>query len=167
MMTKQKRKIEQLTRSGKRQAEIAFLLRIHRNSVYRAQRALGLTACQRPSPEVEAQIVPLLRSGLGTGKVCRRLNVTEHFVRLTARKNKFHRKPGYRSHLPRAKRRRIVDEIKNRRNFAVDIAAKYHASYKTVLRMAHSVLGCPVFRPGRGSPLISNFPQRHHGKGKA
>jgi transposase len=170
MTTKQKRMmIEQLTRAGKRQAAIARLLGMHRNSIYLAQRELGLSAWQRPSPEVEAQIISLLRSGLGTGKVCRQLGVTEHFVRLTARKNRFHRKPGevgYRSQLSPAKRQRILEEITQRRNFGTHLASKYKVPYKLILKLAHETLACPRFRAGYASPFLSNFPQRHFRKVK-
>ena len=175
MTTKQRQKIEQLTRSGKRQAEIASLLGIHRNSVYRAQKELGLSAkphgprSPMPTKDQEARILELLSTGVGTSRIAEQLGLRCHAVRCVSKKHGFRHKrgPGQRHRLSSVKRAKILDEIQGRQNHALSIAHKYRTSYKLVLKLAHEMLACPRFRSGYGEPLASNFPQRHFRKGKA
>jgi DNA-binding CsgD family transcriptional regulator len=169
---KQLERIRELTLGGHSQKEIAARLRIHRNSVYRYQRAQGLRAWPVVSCEQEERILALLKQGYGTRKVGRELGVGEHQARLVAKKYHFRRKRGslgYRYRLSPAMRKKIAEEIKHHRDFGLNLAWKYrhHVSYKTILKMAHEILRCPRFRARSKEPFLSNFPQRHYERVRA
>jgi DNA-binding CsgD family transcriptional regulator len=166
MTCAQKEKVRALTLAGKRQSEIAVALSLHRNSIYRAQKSLGLHACQGISDAQEKQVLGLLRSGRGTSWIGKTLGVGEHQARLVATKFNFRRKRGevgYRYHLSEQVLAKILEEIREHRNFARQIAWKYHVAYKIVLALARKELGCERFRSGYGTPaLSSHFPQKNH-----
>jgi DNA-binding CsgD family transcriptional regulator len=170
-----KETIRTLTEAGKSQKEIAQLTGTSRGTVYRCQKQLGLTLhrhgirCPEITPSQEKQIIGLLSAGLGTGKIAARLGLRQHGVRRIAEKHKFGRKPSECDALAPVTREKILEEITQQRNFAVDLAEKYSVSYKTVLKIAHETLGCPRFSSGRPlcGPFTSNFPQKHNSKRQA
>lgn len=172
MTHKMQEQIRALTLDGKQEREIADIVGVHRNTVYRAQKQMGLTL-NRPgfrgrilTDNQKAEVLALLKSGWGTSRIGRHLGCGEHQVRLVVKKFKFRRKPGEvgcRYHLSSAKRARIVEDILQRRDFALNIALKHHVAYKIVLALAKQTLGCPGLRCGYGQPpLSSNFPQKNH-----
>jgi len=167
-------RIRELTIAGARQSEIAVQLGIHRNSVFRWQRAMGLTSrrhgprAPRLTASQERAVLRRLQRGHGTKRIADSLGLREWAVRTFARKHRFEHPagtPGHRYRLDGATRAKIVDEILNRRNYARDIAGKFGVSYKIVLRLAHETLACPRFRSGRAEPLSSNWPMRERRRG--
>jgi hypothetical protein len=78
-----------------------------------------------------------------------------HAVRTVSKKHNFHDEPGTpgcRYKLSEAKRAKIVEEIREHRNFARRIAWKYRVVYKIVLALSREELRCPRFRAGYGEP---------------
>lgn len=164
--------IRALTEQGLHQSEIARITGTSRGTVHRRQKALGLTL-QRPGmrcPELteaqETEVLALLRSGTGTKRIADRLGIRESSVRGIVKRNHFRHKPGQpgcRYKLSEAKRKTILTEIREHRDFARRIAWKHHVAYKIVLALAHEELRCERFRAGHGQPaLSSNFPQKHY-----
>ena len=159
--------IKILTLGGKGQKEIAALLKVHRNRVYRFQRRLGLRACRVLPLEVEQHILSLLKSGMGTSKIGRELGVGEHQARKVVAKYRFRRRPGeygYRYHLSRAKRKRITEDILHRRDHAAPLARKHGISYRVMLRIVKETLGCERLTPGNPkqaleSPFAQKWPE--------
>src|SRR5882724_411163 len=110
-------RIKLLTRQGVSQREIGERLGRSRSYVYRAQKRLGLHACQGITEEQEKQILLLLKQGHGTSKIGRDLGVGEHQCRLVAKKYRFERQKGergYRYHLTNAVILRITKDILER-----------------------------------------------------
>lgn len=95
MTAELREKIRLATLAGKQQKEIAVELRVHRNTVYRAQKRLGLQARQISITEAQEQeILHLLRRGRGTSWIGKHLGVGEHQARLVVKRFGFRRKPG-------------------------------------------------------------------------
>jgi hypothetical protein len=87
--------VKKLTLAGWRQFEIAERLDVHLNTVYRAQKKLGLRARQPLSGAQEIQIVENLFTGDGAEKTARRLKLSEHAVRSVMRRFGVRRSPGH------------------------------------------------------------------------
>ena len=159
-----KQKIKTLTLAGKGQKEIAALLKVHRNRVYRFQRSLGLHARRVLSLEIEQEILGLLKGGMGTSRIGRELGVGEHQARKIVAKYHFRRRPGeygYRYRISRAKRKRIAEDILHRRDSAMQLARKHRISYRVMLKFVKKTLGCERLTPGNpAQPLESPLPQR-------
>jgi hypothetical protein len=163
--------IRRLTEAGKTQKEITQLTGKSRGTVHRRQKLMGLTPPYRGPrkhlPEAQvAEVLDLLKHGRGTSWIGKHLGIGEHPVRQIVKRFNFRRKRGevgYRYHLSPTKRAKIIEEIREHRNFALQIAWKYRVAYKIVLRLAREELGCERFRCGYGQPaLSSNFPQKNH-----
>jgi DNA-binding CsgD family transcriptional regulator len=162
-----KQKIKSLTLAGNGQKEIAALLKVHRNRVYRFQRSLGLHARRVLPLEVEQEILGLLKSGMGTSKIGKRLGVGEHQARKVAAKYHFRRRPGesgYRYHLSQRNRKRITEDILRRTDHAAPLARKHGISYRVMLRIVKETLGCERLTPGNPkqaleSPFAQKWPE--------
>lgn len=167
MTPEQKNTLLRLTRSGKSEKEIAAILSVHRNTVYRVQKSLGLSLKRHGprtpeiSSRVETKIICALQAGVSQRQAAAFFHVRESAVRAIAKKAGIKRRPA----IPLELRARIAEEISARRNYARDIAGKFGISYKAALRFAHELLASPEFRRGRVEPLTSNFPQRYFPKG--
>lgn len=107
-------------------------------------------------------MLSLLRSGESFAAILTILpTLREHAIRKIAEKYRIKRASLWDSLAPDVKAR-IIAEIRERKNHACAIAAKFNVPYTTVLRIAHRELGVPTFRPSRTrQPLDSNFPLRH------
>ncbi len=177
----EKQRIRELTAEGKTQLEIANALGWRgspmplRNRVYRWQKQMDLTLPWRGprspvlTPEEEKQVLALLKADVGTGRIAAKLNLRPYLVRKFAEEHGFGRKPTQWNSLPSAVREKILEEIRGRQNFGVDLAEKYAAyiGYKAILKVARETLNCPKFRPSRSTsgPLTSDWPQKHHPRG--
>jgi DNA-binding CsgD family transcriptional regulator len=164
MTPKMKQKVARLFSSGKSEKDIASILKVHRNTVYRAQKAMGLSLhrpgirCPEISPEQKTEVLRLLRDGMSQAKTSNALGVRIHAVRRIYEENGFHRVRGHK--LTPAQWLQVREDILARKNYATDIASKRHVPYKTVLKIAHEVLGVRKFLGGHGQPLNSPFPLR-------
>jgi predicted transcriptional regulator len=154
-------RIEKMTLEGVRQKEIAAALGLHRNTIYRGQKSLGLIAWQTNilPAATKNKILHLLKRGMSRKRVEQMLHVTVTAVRKIAEE---HNLSSRNDPLSPEDRVKFEDEILNHRNFGVDLAEKYKIPYKRVLREAHKILNCTHFRPSRvrDLPLSSPFPQR-------
>jgi DNA-binding CsgD family transcriptional regulator len=168
---KAEKRIVALRAAGKSHAEIARMLRCHRNSVYRTLKKFAMELPRRGpripvlTPKEQAEVLALLQEGKGTGRITKKLGLRQYLVRQFAEKHGFGRRRLWDA-VPEDTREKIIAEIRGHQNPAVDIADKYSISYKVTLRIAHQVLHCPKFRPGSrgsGEPLSSNFPQKTFG----
>jgi hypothetical protein len=158
--------IRRFTEAGKSQKEIAILTGTSRGTVHRRQKAMGLCPPYRgprlsPERSQAARVLELLRRGDSWRQICNELKVRESSVRRIAKENNIRRVTQW-DLVPPVMQAKILEEIRERRNFGVDLAYKYGVSYKLILRLAHRELACPKFRSGYGEPLSSNFPQKHH-----
>lgn len=144
--------VKERTLSGKQQQdEIAIELGIHRNTVYRYQRALGLHACQGISSEQEETILRLLKTR-GTSWIGKELGVGEHQVRLVVKKYRFRRRRGqhgYRFHPTTAQFIKIMDLALSHTKSAAEIARIAGTPYKPTLKICHRVTACERFITGR------------------
>jgi transposase len=161
--------IRKLHQEGKSQKQIAALLGRPRGLVYRWQKKLGLTAKRHGprSPELDAtqkvEVLARLKRGDSWKSICDELKVRDSAVRRIAKENGIRRIHQWDLISP-VTQAQIMEEIRERRNFGLDLARKYGVSYKLILRVAHRELACPKFRSGYGEPLSSHFPLRHHKK---
>ena len=162
-------KIRALTEQGKSQLYICKRLRLSRATVYRLQKQLGLClpkyGPRKPVllPDDEMRVLALLASGLGTARIATRLGLSQYAVRKFAEEQGFHRRPALWRTLDPVTREKILQEIRTRQNFGIDLAEKFEIPYKVILKIAHEHLACVKFRPGRAAePFSSNFPQRYH-----
>jgi hypothetical protein len=169
MNAKTKKKILALTAAGKSQDEIARRLHVHRNTVYRVRKSLGLEVprfgARIPvlTPEQECRIFILLCAGVGTGRIADKLDIAQSRVRAFAESHRFGRRRLW-DGIAEEMREKIIGEIREHQDHASAIAEKYGLSYKVTLGIAHQVLHCPKFRPGSkgaGLPLSSNLPQKN------
>jgi transposase len=157
-----------LRQVGKSHAEIARMLRCHRNSVYRTLAKRGLQLPRRGprtaalTPEQRAEVLALLPTK-GYQSIARELHLRETAVRELSEQHGYRRRKvpisRWRS-MPKETRTKIDEEIKQHTNRAVDIAAKYQTTDNVVLARAHRVLKCPKFRTGLSEPFTSHFPQK-------
>jgi transposase len=159
--------IRQLTEQGFSQRAICETLKLSRGTVYRCQRELNLCLDRHGprAPELSkrqaARVLTLLRGGLSIHRVCKRLKVREWAVRKSAKQNNIPRISQWDALAP-SEQRKILEEIRERRNHGLDLASKYGVSYKLILRLAHRELGCLRFCSGAAQPpLSSNFPARN------
>jgi len=160
-------KVRKMTVAGVRQRQIARIVGVHRNSIFRAQRKLRLSACQPLPTATRRRIRYLLRrKRWGTSRIAKHLGISEYQVREIAKRSGFERRPGeigWRSHLSPDVYAKLVDEIQRHQNPASEISRKYGLPHKLILRLAHAVLGSGPFRtgvPSRTAPLSSDWPQR-------
>jgi Homeodomain-like domain len=144
--------------NGKSQKQIATWCRVHRNTIYRIQKILGLTA--RPEPPSPEQVKRLLDRGNGWRKAAAKLGTSEHVVRYIAEQNGFRRKP---TAIPA----RLVEDILAHKDYALGLSRKYHTDYKRVLALVHDTLGCGRLTPGKTLlPLDSPWPRVKPRKGE-
>jgi transposase len=140
------------------QKEIAEKLGVHRNTIFRHQKALGLHARNTPDRKTQRKILALLQT-MSRADVERKLHVSTHAVRKIAEAN------GIRW-IPPAVRAAIADEIRGHRNYVTDLCWKYRRGYKSVRQIAREELGPGRFRNGASKPpLSSDFPQRYFTQG--
>jgi hypothetical protein len=151
-MRKPLTKIKRLTLAGWRQNEIAERLGVHRNSVYRAQKKLGLQAWKGITPEEEKVILELLNAGHGTSWIGKELGCGEYQVRVVARKHGVRRqyRPGryFHFHATAEQIMRITDLALSHRHSAKAIAKIVGVPYSTTKRICHQVLNCERFIGG-------------------
>src|SRR5260370_30334791 len=155
----ERREIRRLTIAGVRQSEIARRLRIGRDSVSKAQRAMGLpTRLVIP----EQKIMELFRRGWGGYRISKHLHVPANQVYAVAHKNNFRRADGAGYPTPKENERCFIEAVKNRDNYIKHLAKKCGVGICKAHRLAREVLATPRFRPGASKPaLSSDFPQRH------
>lgn len=146
----------------KQQKEIAALLGLSRSAIHKAQKGLGLKARRFPSPQQEKTIIRLLESGKGVLTVGAVVGFKEGMIRAVAQKHGFRRKPGQRGcryRLTAAQRERISEDILRRADYLNNLALKHNVGHKTVIKLAHELLGVERFRSGRSvEPLTSDEP---------
>jgi transposase len=161
-----RRRISELKREGLSQKEISARLHVHRNSVYRHLRALGLTGNlpgpqNRPDKKTQRKILALLMR-MSRKDVQQKLGVSEWAVRKIAEANSIRG-------IPPAVRAKIAEEIRGHHNYLSDILWKFRnhrVGYKTVRQIAREELGPAYFRKGASKPpLSSDFPQRYFPQG--
>jgi hypothetical protein len=148
-----KRKILQLIRAGVKQKEVARIIGCSVDTIVKVRKAAGLTLWRPLTPEVEAEVLALLRQGIGQKRTATLTRVPETRVREVMKKNQIvHPEGGVR--LPRES---IVAAIFAKEDFCNKIAKRHGVAPTTVQRIAHEVLG-----PGPLSkkyPLESIWPQ--------
>ena len=124
-------KICRLHAEGKSEKEIARALHIHRNSVYRVQKRMGLSLPRHGprSPVLTAaqkrRVLGLLRRGMGTGRIAIKLGLREHAVRGVVKESHFRQAPGRRGcryQVPAETLAKLTAEIQARTNFGVDLS---------------------------------------------
>ena len=92
LSAKAQQQIVDLTAAGKSETQIARLLHVHRNTVYRVQRSLGLQLPRHGprapvlTPTQEGEVLVLLKSGIGPGRIAAKLGLRQHAVRKLPRK---------------------------------------------------------------------------------
>ena len=163
-------RLRELTAQGCEQQEIAEALgwrgtRMNRrNRVYRWQRALGISG-SRPgirAPELTAgqkrQALKLItKKRVGRQRVAKMLGVGEWAVRKVAKEN-----GGVKAFISAELRARVEQDLKQRTDYLVNIAAKYRINYKFVRAWAHKLYGPARFLGGLvRPPLTSVEPQNH------
>jgi Homeodomain-like domain len=155
MISKLRIKIAELT-PRKSQKEIARELDVHRNTVYRTQKALGVTARSRTSPSraKERKILALLRSGVSRAAIETSQHATVHAVRRIAEAHGI----TTRQKLTEVQTLQVLADIVGRNASALAISKRRGVPHKTVLAMAHQVLKCERFLPSAKNPLQSYFP---------
>lgn len=146
------KRVAALTKQGVPQNEIAVQLGVHRNSIYRYQKTLGLSAWPQLSAEEERTIVDLLKAGHGVSWIGRQLRVGEHQARLVAKKyniRKVYHPRGFAHFHPTAEHlMRITDLALSHQYSAKAIAKMTRVPYRTVVRICHQVLACEKFLGG-------------------
>jgi hypothetical protein len=157
--------IKQLHADGWRQDEIASVLRIHRNSVYRYQKLLGLRAWQGISEKTEKKIRKLLTGpAWGASRIARFLDVSEHQVLLVKRKIKFQRRPGdpyYRWRPTINQFVKIMDYAlaSPRKHSIAEIARICGTPYKPTVKLCHKICQCERFLT---TPTLDSYlPMKH------
>ncbi len=164
LSSKIKARIRRMTRAGMSQKQIAHKLGISRGSVYRAQRRSGLSLRRHGprKPEMElnesqkAEVLALLRSGtVSRRQIVERLKVPHRAVRLIAESYGIHRRKGnvpWRERVAPEILEKVLDEIRNRANYGLAIAAKFDAPRSAIYELAKEELGAMRFRPGAALP---------------
>ena len=161
LTAKEKRKIVARTRAGEKQVEIARRFGCCVHTIREVQRAAGLQLFRPLTPEVEKEVVELLRRGIGQNRVSKLTRVSERKVRAIMRKHGIHHKVGGLP-LPQEKHARIAAAVLRREDYCIRISEKYNVSKDIVRRIAHEIhgpgrlLGFPVW-----PPMSSYFPQKH------
>jgi hypothetical protein len=152
-----KRRIAKLTPTTT-QRDIGLLLGVHRNTVHRAQRELGLTA-RPPRPSTRA-ILDLVDSGLSHAKTAKALGTAGHIVRYVCEKN--NRRPG--RHRPKpiseAKMQAVMNDILSGLYPGTEISRQNNFCYKKTMKLIHQVRQCERFIGNSKIPLDSYFPQK-------
>jgi hypothetical protein len=158
----EKKEIARMTRAGIRQSEISRRLNIGRDSVSKAQRAMGLpTRLVIP----EKQILRLFRRGWGGHRISKHLHVPANQVYAVAHRNKFRRKDGVGYPLSAQKRQQLMDDAALHVDHGNHLAEKRAVTPQTALRWIHRAVGPGRLRPGASKPPLSSaFPQKHHDK---
>jgi hypothetical protein len=154
-------KVKALTLADKRQDEIADALNIHRNSVYRHQKRLGLHAWQGITEEQEKVTLDLLKAGRGVSSIGKDLGCGEYQVSLVKKKYGIRRRIGQVGYRWKPTTRQVVDIMDlalSHQISAAAIARKVGGPYKPVLRLCHKACGCERFITGRA--LDSYLPMR-------
>jgi DNA-binding CsgD family transcriptional regulator len=149
----EKGKILAATGKGIKQIQIAREFGCDVSTIRNVQKAAGLGRYAALTPALEAEVVALLRQGVGFQQVAKRTRLSSTTVkRIMAKYRIYHRvgDPG----LGLAKHARILERVRQREDFGVHIAEKENVSSDTVLRMAHRIYGPHRFR-NRGEPLTS------------
>jgi hypothetical protein len=174
MTAELKEKIRELTAAGESQQEIGRALKISRGSVYRAQKALGVSLPKLGPRKKEmdltagkkAEVLALLRSGtMSPRQIVDKLKVPHRAVRLLAEQHAIHRKKGNVPWMDRVSpelREKVLEEIRARSNYGTDIAQKFSVPPSVVYELARAEHGVAQFRPGaaKEGPFTSNFPLR-------
>jgi predicted XRE-type DNA-binding protein len=153
--------IRRWTAAGVPQKTQAARLNKPRGYVCRAQSRMHITGHQHGPrvPELdENKVRRLLKRGVSQRVIAEKLHVSASSVRTFQDKAKIP-KPDL---IPEHLRQQILEEIRQRELFALQIAKKLGVSYKATLRLAHEGLGCAKFvgsrtRPG---PFQSYYPQK-------
>jgi DNA-binding CsgD family transcriptional regulator len=168
LSAKAEKRILALTAEGKTQDEIARLLHCHRNTCYRVLSKFGMKLPRHGpripllTPEQERQIIGLLSSGVGTGRIAEQLGIGQYRVRQFAESGFGHQ----RTHVTRWRelepevQAKIDAEICGHQNHAVDIGERFGVSDAVVLARARKILKCPKFLTGNSRPFSSHLPQR-------
>jgi hypothetical protein len=149
----EKRRILALARKRTKQIEIAQLFGCSVSTIQRVEKAASLKRWREITPEIEREVVRVLRAGNGqyrTAKLCR---VSQPEVHKLMLKHKIRNKGGGHG-LPIKKRAAILDRVLQRENFANHIAEKENVSPPTVLEIAHAMFGPHRFST-RGVPFTS------------
>jgi hypothetical protein len=154
----EKEKIRRLTLARVTQAEISRRLRIGRDSVGEAQKAMGLPT-RPPTPEKE--IVKLFHEGWSGMRIHEHLRVPANQIFATFHKYGLRRNPT----TPKENEARFIEAVKKREGYIKNLANKYKVAFCRANRLAHQVLATARFKPGASKPaLSSDFPQRHFEK---
>ncbi len=162
LSNEQQGQIRTMTLAEKRQDEIAEVLGVHRNSVYRYQKHLGLHAWQGITEEEEKTILDLLKSGRGTSWIGKEIGCGEYQARRVAGKYQIHRRQGEPGYRWKPTMRQFIDVM----NLAMDgkdsvasMARKVGGPYKPVLKLVHKIRECERFLTTR--TLDSYLPMKH------
>jgi transposase-like protein len=144
--------VRKMTARGMRQGDIAAKLGVSRDTVYRAQKKLGLRAWQEVSPEEERTIVDLLEAGYGIRKIGRELAVAESRVCQIAKKFKirhmYNPHGRVRFNATAKQVERITDLALTHLLSATEIAKTVGVPYRTARRICHQATACEQFLGG-------------------
>jgi len=156
-------RIYKLTERGLTQIEIARALHCGRSTVHCAHRLLEVSG-HRPGPRTpvvsEGKILEQLRLGHSRAEVERMSGATTHMVRTVAEKHGISTRHPENALAPH-ERAQLIAEIRQRQDYAINLAEKFRVPYKTALRLAHRELRVPIFIGSRTTPPLSSpFPPR-------
>jgi hypothetical protein len=114
---------------------------------------------QTVPPIPEAEILKLLRDGMGQHRIHKMLGVSQPKVHAVMVK---HGIQNGHATTPKENEERFIAALQRREGYIRTLARRYGVAFCRARRIAHEVLACPEFRPGASKPpLSSNFPQKH------
>jgi hypothetical protein len=152
----ERQEIRRLRLEGLRNVDICRKLGLNRNTVHKSFVKMNLPVTRRP-PVPEKKVLALLEKRVEWRTIGRTLHVSHRSVAEFARAHGYARP---RKELTPGQRMRLIEDVLSRSASAAALAKKHHASYKTVLALAHDLLKCERFLPSWRTPLTSYFPSR-------
>lgn len=164
MSDEQQALLKTMTADGKTREEIGKRLGVKPATVYVWQKRFGIARKERGpivtpiTPELEAEVVGLLRKGNGLMSVHKATGIS--MPRITRIRDKYRIAPRIQK-TPKANEQRFIAALKRREGYIRTLAKKYGVAFCRAKRLAHTTLGKGRFCPGATKPpLSSQYPQK-------
>jgi transposase-like protein len=158
---KERKKIAACIIAGDKQVEVAREFGICVETVREVQREFGVSRWRELTPEIEEEILQLLRENIGLHRAVKMSRVPESAVRAIMREHGITHDAAGRRALTAEKRAQIAAAVRRREDYCVRLAEKFHVSRAVVQKIAHQVWGEGRFNSSVWPPMLSVFPQRH------